>query len=1400
MRPTYYLPLGFSLPLPAGTPIVLLPQGVPAYYLSTYSGPTAALTTQFEEALRGLGAGDWMRATSPQQDGPSYIIAWLAVQNKQGEDKGMPIIWPATLCVAYHSSSPSAHARSTLPYIPELPSQLQASPPPPAAAVPASLSFAMAAPSPAADGSVSATTSQAPLPLTDREKLISSVSRRPSLLRSSPTSDSLRAFRTLSLAKKPYARDIKKVAGEVGRYVDSVLKERERERERIKRERQEQEIAIARAKLASANPPPKEETPVPPATNTPTTPAMPEEVAAPVAEPASLPMDVESTDPESYPTVESDHSGDSLFSPPDAPIDLPSTDEEPQPAAEQLAPVDSDMPKEEDAPAPLLKTETDAEQPSMGFDPFNGFDSSWNQSNGYMDPVYPDMDFNMSLGSLGGGRATGVDADNYDMDDGFGVFTEDDFDFFDAPSTQRPVPSALVPPSAATSAAGAAVTNGMPSLGLAPLITLEGPLSGPGPPSASMAQSSPWVPHLGEPYSPQTTAEVHGLSDGLGPPPELLPPSPTKTPSSHSAPTTPSVHLSDTYRPNMLGPRIFDPIPFASSHREADGKYAIGKFALPSPPAEDRVEPLPAATTLLPGWKMNYSAATDPRIGVVRKLIGVKRKSLSQGTRANRRMSLWESDREPEDWQSGSPSPAGPDSEESEDELWVEDEEMTSAPRPSTPPPSYLPLGHGLLKTHFHHSHLLPMCTPLRPPGMAVNAVPGNAPPISVPTPVSPAAILGAASEKSKSLEAAAQILVKEVVENPVWQEAWRANASLSLTPPVPPAQIWQADAKYISQLVGNQSPGSAIDLQVLFGSAANHSEVTLMPLESPLLVVGKGESIIQVSPTSLRFWEKLGLSPRAGPKDVVAFVLFEEKKDEDREAEIETWLAKVSAAYSAKNFGSHAAGSSNVFIKPGLAPVRFNTLRKTICSFVQEITTPYSHLVLYIATPSHIISSSSTTLRQILSAVRRFYKQHPQGDILVQLVPESLIFGTHIHPGSSLGGLDAFVCSVYDRLLQPVKRAMSRELFIRGPPVTSYLEAPAFALVPYAAGKARNTAVVPRISFALESTASSLDVTHRHMLLHVGYQVSACGRWIIAACIDGEGEAHDLKVWLTPDENVEQFVVGQIWSFVTDFARRANIEWRIVVSKLGLISQTEANAWTSHLDSSMSSTSSAGPPLHATLLSVDIDNPWTFIAPADVNTLDVLKRNPSGGSQILVPKSSSRHMHTIFSDATCATYSLSPSTGYMYPAYLADRRTNSPSHLIPGSSDCSFIPDVEDEDSPSSNPGSSTDPLRVLSWTMVICAPSSADHTSVSTMRIFLLHAAHSSRSTYGVGIAGDTARSRSRQLPPEHMSDIVRNFHELAVLSRAKWKLRADPVLPFHLAALEVMRAALAGGAVDS
>jgi mediator of RNA polymerase II transcription subunit 13 len=175
--------------------------------------------------------------------------------------------------------------------------------------------------------------------------------------------------------------------------------------------------------------------------------------------------------------------------------------------------------------------------------------------------------------------------------------------------------------------------------------------------------------------------------------------------------------------------------------------------------------------------------------------------------------------REHEDWESNPPeeSDAGKSEESESEEADVDDSPMVS--RPSTPPPAYLPMGPTLLHTQFRHSELLPLSTPLRPPGVAVAhaTIASTAAAASVPTPVSPAAALGAASEKSKSLEAAAYTVAKEVVENCVWAEAWRSTATGSMVSR-PVTEVLQIDVETVVKLLEDipalQGP---LDIKELF-------------------------------------------------------------------------------------------------------------------------------------------------------------------------------------------------------------------------------------------------------------------------------------------------------------------------------------------------------------------------------------------------------------------------------------------------------------------------------------------------------------------------------------------------------------------------------------------------------
>jgi mediator of RNA polymerase II transcription subunit 13 len=163
---------------------------------------------------------------------------------------------------------------------------------------------------------------------------------------------------------------------------------------------------------------------------------------------------------------------------------------------------------------------------------------------------------------------------------------------------------------------------------------------------------------------------------------------------------------------------------------------------------------------------------------------------------------------------------------------------------------------------------------------------------------VSPAALLGAASEKSKSLEAAAQILAKEVVESAAWNDAWCANAIDSWAEHRCTTEVWQADVRCVAKALATlPGLGGPLDLRAVFASE-NGEEPVLEQLDSPFFSVAKSDAIIQVLPSAIRFWDKLGLSPRAGKKNVCAFMFFEEL-DEPRVDAVDKWLQWVSSTYT---------------------------------------------------------------------------------------------------------------------------------------------------------------------------------------------------------------------------------------------------------------------------------------------------------------------------------------------------------------------------------------------------------------------------------------------------------------------------------------------------------------------
>ncbi|KAH9052639.1 mediator complex subunit 13 C-terminal-domain-containing protein [Lactarius vividus] len=1394
LRPTHYVPISSTSPLPSGTPITLLPYGTPAYYLTTYSGPTAGLMAQFTQSLSGLGCENWAALTSKSPGlptlgtnaghhtmprDPQFLIAWIDVQNRQGEDKGLTVIWPVALSLSFLPSSASPHASHQLSHVPDLPSQLQPSPPPPTATVPVTDALAATF----ASSPITPLGHSPPLPLTPTD-LPPALTRRinvpiPYAAPYNPVAGVLSSFQfELDSSSRD---DVRTVAGEVGEYIDAVVKERERERERLRRERESSGPSVDASPARAMS-----------AVNTPGSVGISSPVSTTLIGTMNSPPML---GPDS--TISSITSQVSLATPLSAGADPPPEPFYPSPSQSNSVPsssstemiaqplsasstllrsfppsMDSSVPT--DPSSPDAVTFSAAPAPVSSFDGFSSFDN-WTQDTG---PWQTSTDgiLDIPIGDVGIGVGMGIDSLPYGVDpiaggsgnggwetndmgrmdiDGSGIdniFTDADFDFWDdgkpqhatISSASAPVP----PPLNIASETGLMHTAGPAALAV-PQLFEDAKTPVVAPPSLAPA----WTPV-------SLTGSFVQQSSALDAAVELILSSPTKTLSTPSVPATPRQVALDPAvrlipRSPLAGGGIFDAIPFASTYRVTDGKYTAGKFALPSPPdEEDRTHSITGPSSPRGGsW---YDAATDPRVGVVRKLIGIKRKNIlddctetSEWVRGSRE---WARNvmqtPPPEDGYSPSD-----DSESDEDDMQLdedEDDEVTSpvtGPRPFTPLPSYLPLGPTLLHTHFQHTLLLPLCTPLRQ-SRAAASPPGQTPgaaPVSVPTPVSPAALLGAASEKSKSLEAAAQILAKEVVESATWNEAWRANAVDSWTEHRCATEVWQADvrcvAKALATLPGLESP---LDLQSVFTSE-EEGKPELEQLESPFLSVAKSDALIQVLPTALRFWDKLGLTPRAGRKNVCAFVFFEEL-DEARVEAVERWIQWVSSTYTRHNFGEHELGKSSSCVRDGLIPVKFETFRKILSSFVAELPLSSSNYVFYIAMPSSTISISSPTLRQVFSAVKRAQRTRTQEQILFQFIPAQLVYSLKFS-SVGRGGVFAFACSIYNRILSPVDRVMSRQIVENSLRTRDFFQEPAFSLA---------RPLHTKVHFVRQFPVLSLDVVDRHTLLHVGYRLSSCGKWIFTCCIDQRGEAHDLAVWLLPNESPEAFIAQRLWTFVVGVAMRASVEWRIVIAKFGSMDPRELEAWTHQLDTSIPSCKEL-PMVHVSLVCVEVNTTWTFIAPhgdAKRSTSESRSsRSSTGGTMI---------------DASSVTYRLSHGAqmDLLSPSFSAGDFESAHS----------CIPDFSDVGPPPYERH-----LRPLRSATLIRVPATADVTSITMLHLHQLHSTWSPNSSLTLS---DT----------DTLQDVCRNYHELSVLARARW-LRANPILPFHFGALDIMDRALRG-----
>lgn len=176
---------------------------------------------------------------------------------------------------------------------------------------------------------------------------------------------------------------------------------------------------------------------------------------------------------------------------------------------------------------------------------------------------------------------------------------------------------------------------------------------------------------------------------------------------------------------------------------------------------------------------------------------------------------------------------------------------------------------------------------------------------------------------------------------------------------------------------------------------------------------------------------------------------------------------------------------------------------------------------------------------------------------------------------------------------------------------------------------------------------------------------------------------------------------------------------------------------------------------VHVSLMCVELDKTLAFI-------------EPHGGTKR--PTSESRSSKTtsgnFMIDSSSATYHLSHSAQVdLVPFRPAGDFESAQSYIA----DCSDTTTQYDRH------------IRPLHTTTLIRVPGDAGLASIAMLHLHQLHSTGSHRSSL-------------RLSDEDTLRDVCRNYHELSVLAHSRW-LKANPILPFHLGALEIMDCALSG-----
>ncbi|CZS89604.1 related to SSN2 DNA-directed RNA polymerase II holoenzyme and Srb10 CDK subcomplex subunit [Rhynchosporium agropyri] len=388
-----------------------------------------------------------------------------------------------------------------------------------------------------------------------------------------------------------------------------------------------------------------------------------------------------------------------------------------------------------------------------------------------------------------------------------------------------------------------------------------------------------------------------------------------------------------------------------------------------------------------------------------------------------------------------------------------------------------------------------------------------------------------------------------------------------------------------------------------------------------PQIEVRRSETKLSILPSSVPFWENLGLGPSKGTKDIDAVCVY--PSFEGVAAHASTFLDQMRSVYESSRFGNHDKVNSND-IGNGLLPFGIDTtsqnkvhhstvLKETAARLsrtLSSLAVGERNYVIYFVYPvdNSILLHICSAFQHLFNLYRKALAErraNTANELVLQLIPLDFIASPTSLAVPTPSTYFQLCMEVYDRCVDFKSSSSSPAIMLEQP--------------------------LPRtIDFKLNPSPSA-SVLQENTCLHVAYAQSIDDRWITAAWTDNRGTRQMTASYCLgrknePISTTFTEVANEIWETTLQVVASHKIHWRIMIARVGVMDSSEIDFWTG-LVSRESNFQIA-----LTLVTVQTD-PSLRLLPAWIT----LTPNGSGAQPVITPVSTPQALQSSI---------LSPETG----------------------------------------------------------------------------------------------------------------------------------------------------------